>query len=96
MWESKKFEIEKKEKFYLGFASNTTIEPLERNYLLVFDDILKVLDGTSERHVLDGVADLARVLEVRSQVGAARLHRLGRVLGFSRIASHLYVCWSLR
>ena len=51
-------------------------------------DVLEVLDGASQRHVLDGVTHLARILEVHAQVGAARLHRLRRILGLSRISSH--------
>lgn len=75
---------------YLSFSSNTTVESLERDDFFVFHDVLEVLDGTAQWHVLNGMSDLSGVLEVHSQVGAARFNRLGRVLRFSRIASHLY------
>lgn len=74
---------------YLGFAANASIESLERHNLFVLDDVLQELHGASERHSLDGMADLSGILEVSTEIGAARLDRLGRILRLSRVASHL-------
>ena len=73
---------------YLSLSSDAAVEALERYDLFVLDDVLQVLDSTSQGHVLDGVSDLARILEVHSQVRAARFHRLRRVLWLSRITRH--------
>ena len=60
----------------------------ERNDFLLFADVLEELGGASEGHSLDGLTGLARVLVVDAQVGAARLHRLGGILGLSGITRH--------
>ena len=68
---------------YLSLAANSAVEALEWDDLLVLLDVLQELDGASEWHVFDVVADFARVFEVDSKVGSAALHGLGRIFRLS-------------
>jgi len=74
--------------FGLSVTSGTANVTSEGHDLLELADVLEELGGASEGHALDGLSGLARVLVMHAQVGAARLHRLRRVLGLSGITRH--------
>ena len=56
----------------LGSATDTAVEATERDGLLVLLDIREVGQGLAELHAGDGSSDLTGVLEVNTEVGAAR------------------------
>ena len=60
------------ERLRLGSATNTAVEATERNGLLVLLNILEVSQGLGQLHARDGSGDLTGVLEVNTEVGAAR------------------------
>lgn len=80
------------ELLHLLGAANTTVEAAERNGLLVLNNVVEVSVSLLELHTIDGGGSLARVLEVNTQVSAARLGRLLRQLGIvKRVAGLLHV-----
>ena len=60
------------ERLGLGSATDTAVEATERDSLLVLLDIGEVSQSLAELHARDGSSDLTGVLEVNTEVGAAR------------------------
>jgi len=75
--------------FGLGVTTGTSDVTSEWHDLLEIDDVLEEARGALEGHVTDGSGGLARVLVMHTQVGTARLDRLGGVLGFRGVTRHL-------
>ena len=67
----------------LSSPSDTRIEPMERNTLLLSDDISEVSLGVSELSTLQSTASLIGVLEVNAQINSHSLARLGGVLSIT-------------
>mmetsp|Transcript_23042 Transcript_23042/g.27851 ORF Transcript_23042/g.27851 Transcript_23042/m.27851 type:complete len:221 (+) Transcript_23042:54-716(+) len=69
-------------------TANSTAETTESNSLLVCDDVLKVLLGPGEVHLLQGHGGLTSVLKVHTQVRTPCLAGLGGVLRFPSVLNH--------
>lgn len=73
-------------------AANTAVEAAEGDALLLLDNVAQVSVGLLELHAVDGGSGLAGVLEVNTQVLAARLggllHKVGVVESVSDLLSH--------
>jgi len=72
----------------LSTTSNSSIEPPERNTLLVANNILQISVGSLQVHMLDGLGGFPGVLEMNTQVGTPSLGRLGWVFWFFSV-THL-------
>jgi hypothetical protein len=72
----------------LSVSAYTSHESSEGNDFLLCDDILEILGGSVEGHLLDGLGRLTGVLEVNPEVGSACLGTLGGVVWLDGVAGH--------
>jgi len=70
-------------------SANTAVEAAEGNALLLLDDVAEVSVSLLELHAVDGGGGLASVLEVNTEVLAARLGGLLHELGVVESVSDL-------
>lgn len=61
----------------LRVALDAQLEADEGDDLLLLNDVVQVLLGARESHMLDGGACLARIFEADAEVASARLHGCG-------------------
>merc|ERR1712032_2641 len=72
----------------LGGSADAAAESAEDDHALVLKNVLEVLLGLVQTHLLDGHGTFACVLEVNTQVASASLGRLGCVCWFSGVLHH--------
>merc|ERR1719468_471323 len=72
----------------LGMSADSTVEPSERNDLLLSHNILQILLGSGQRHVLDGLGCFPGVLEVNPFIPTLGKGRFSGILRFLGILNH--------